>query len=155
VPVRPSQPSGAKPGTRPTDSKVAAVRTAPQAGGAATATATAVRPEAKAKAPSPLDPKQIYYVESDVDPTALIARHAGVDDGWLHWDDTNRDRLRHALSVEVLEDGVAVMTENNVRYVFRPLTLELYDTYVKAKVELSPSFPTTEDLVEFYRKTVF
>ena len=114
------------------------------------------RPTEPAIGAGALDLNQVYYVVSDVDPTALIARRAGIDAGWLHWDDTNRDRMRRALNVETLEDGaVKVLTEDAVSYTFRPMTLELYDVNVRAKVELSPIFPTTEALVDFYRKTVF
>ena len=113
------------------------------------------RPAEPAIGAGAFDPAQVYYVVSDVDPTALLARHAGIDGGWLHWDDTNRERMRHALAVELLDGAVKVMTEDAVSYTFRPLTLELYDQHVRAKVELSPIFPTTEALVEFYRKTVF
>lgn len=105
---------------------------------------------------APLDRAQIYWVQSNLDPTALIARSAGVDDGWLHWDDTNRDRARRAEGVEVGQDGVVLIhTEDGVDYTFTPLTLRLYEEHVQVHVELSPSFETTEALLAFYRTASF
>lgn len=105
---------------------------------------------------APLDRRQIYWVTSPVDPTALLARAAGVDDGWLHWDDTNRDRARRAESVEVKEGGVVtIRTEGGVEYTFTPLTLELYDEHVRRFVELSPDFDSTDALLHFYRTASF
>lgn len=102
----------------------------------------------------PLDRNEIYFVESDQDPTALLARRAGIDDGWVHWDDTVRDRLHRV--TEVREEGelILVQTEAGFLYRFRPLTLELYDERVRANVELSPGFGSTEELREFYRTAV-
>ncbi len=102
----------------------------------------------------PLDLEQIYFVESDHDPTALLARRAGIDDGWLHWDDTNRDRVHRVGDVKQDGELITVQTDRGLVYRFQPLTKEIYDEKVREKVELSPSFGSTEELREFYRTAV-
>lgn len=117
---------------------------------------SSARPPPPSLLRAPLDPQQIYWVTSNLDPTALIARRAGVDEGWLHWDDTNRDRQRRAETVEVREGGVVtIMTEGEVEYTFTPLTLQIYQEHVQREVELSPDFDSTEALLHFYRTASF
>jgi hypothetical protein len=104
---------------------------------------------------SALDPTQIYLVESLEDPTALLARSARIAGGMVGWDDTSRDRLHHIRSIAGEPDGILIVTQAGFRYRFRPLTLELYRSQVQALVELSPEFSSTEELLRFYRETVF
>ena len=107
-------------------------------------------------APSPLDRAQVYWVRSNLDPTALIARTAAVEEGWLRWDDTNRDRGRRVEKLEVRSEGeVWILTEGGVEYTFVPLTLPVYDEHIRNLVELSPGFESTEALVHFYRTASF
>lgn len=101
-----------------------------------------------------LDPGEIYLVECDRDPTALLARHAGIREGHVYWDDTNRERLHRVQTVKQEGEVVSVETDRGSVYRFRPLTVELYDQKVRANVELSPEFKTTEELKAFYRTAV-
>jgi hypothetical protein len=174
--LRPAPPASRQPGlaARPAPQTTAAPHAASVAAAsvaAPVAAAASVAPASRAPAsppaapgpraaaptpgPIPLDPGGIYFVESPQDPTALLARGAAIRDGWLFWDDTNRDRARQVVEAKVEDGAVHVLTERETRYVFRPLTLELYDAHVRPNVELSPSFPSTEALVDFYKNASF
>ena len=107
------------------------------------------------KSGAALDKEQVYFVQSDQDPTALLARRAGVRDGWVFWDDTSRDRVHRVAGVKKTDGAVEVTTEPGYVYRFQPLTLELYDAQVRAHVELSPDFPSTEEVVRFYQSAEF
>jgi hypothetical protein len=97
----------------------------------------------------------VYFVESEQDSTALIARFAGIREGFVFWDDTNRERAHPVESWETKGALITVRTQSGTEYRFRPLTLELYEERVKAQVELSPSFDSTEDLQAFYLSQSF
>ncbi|MBI4818061.1 MAG: hypothetical protein HY791_17495 [Deltaproteobacteria bacterium] len=99
-----------------------------------------------------LDAKEIYFVRSDHDPTALLARRAGIRDGWVFWDDTTRERAHRVSRVAADGPHVVVYTDSGWVYAFRPLTLDLYDVWVKRNVELSPEFHSTHELKTFYRQ---
>jgi len=145
APSRPSSVQPARPPARPGAPPPTAARPSQPA---------AAKPQEKQ--PRLFDPKQVYYVTSPIDPTALVARRVGIDEGWLHWDDTNKDRQRRAEASEARPGGVVwVKTEKDVEYMFTPITLQLYEEHVRTKVELSPYFETTEALVEFYRTASF
>ncbi len=106
-------------------------------------------------AADPFDMSVTYFVESDEDPTALIARRPGLSDGYVWWEDTNRERGHEVKTIQVDGDVVTVATKSDRTYRFRPLTLALYDERVRAQVELSPTFESTEALQSFYRETAF
>jgi hypothetical protein len=97
-----------------------------------------------------LNRKEIYRVFSDEDPTALIGLDARVEDGHLTWFDSNRDR-GHRVSGAREEPGALIFeTETGFTYRFVPLTKELYDRDVRARVELSPEFESTDAIRRFY-----
>lgn len=99
-----------------------------------------------------LNPKEVYRVRSDEDPTALIALDARSNEGRLTWFDTSRDRGHHITAAR--QDGARFIfeTEGGFTYQFEPLTKEIYDREVRPKVELSPEFDSTESLRTFYRR---
>ena len=101
------------------------------------------------------DSEMTYLVESAEDPTALIARRPGVADGFVWWEDTNRERGHEIAQVDQQGPVVTVVTKKGATYRFEPLTLELYQAQVQAKVELSPAFESTEALQAFYRDAPF
>lgn len=97
-----------------------------------------------------LDPKAVYRVYSDEDPTALIGLDVRRQGGDLTWFDTSRDR-GHQVVAEREEAGALVFeTKAGFTYRFAPLTKELYDAEVRPAVELSPEFESTEALRRFY-----
>jgi hypothetical protein len=154
-----------RPGAKPTGGAVKAPATGQAAKPAVRPSAPQQKPATPEKKPGPgpskpapppaeagpFDRQMIYFVECAQDPTALIARRAGIDDGWLHWDDTNRDRMHRVLHVENEGETIRVYAERGFLYLFRPLTIELYNDKVREHVELSPMFGSTEELQDFYR----
>lgn len=97
-----------------------------------------------------LDPKAIYRVYSEEDPTALIGLDVRRRGELLTWFDTGRDRGQE-VTAEREEGGMLVFeTKNGFTYRFAPLTKELYDREVRPMVELSPEFESTEALRRFY-----
>src|SRR5438105_435079 len=113
---------------------------------------TAPPPKPAPAKPPPLDRSQVYLVESEQDPTALLARVAGIKNGMLFWDDTNRERLQPVDRITTTKSGaVNVYTKSGAVYRFTPLTLELYEQKVRSRVELSPRFESTKALVDFYK----
>lgn len=103
-----------------------------------------------AKRPA-FDPEAIFYVRSEQDPAALLARRVIVDDGWVYWDDTNRGRSHAIARLGTRGEDVRIATTDGIVYEFTPLTLELYEAHVQAHVELSPAFESTDALRAFYR----
>jgi len=102
-----------------------------------------------------LDRDAVFLVECAEDPSALLARRVGIEDGHFYWDDTSRDRAHRIATLERDGDDLLLRTEAGLGYRFRPLTLALYDAHVKARVELSPSFASTAELLRFYRVSSF
>lgn len=98
-----------------------------------------------------LDPAEIYRVRSEQDPTAVIALEARVSRDHVSWFDTGRDRGHKLRAVRAEGERVVVETDRGWVYSFEPLTKEIYDREVKAQVELSPEFGSTEELRAFYR----
>lgn len=97
-----------------------------------------------------LNPKEVYRVHSDEDPTALIALDAQAKDGRLTWFDTSRDRGHHITNTRKEGAGLVFETKGGFTYRFEPLTKEIYDREVRPRVELSPEFESTESLRAFY-----
>ncbi|MBI2374123.1 MAG: hypothetical protein HYV07_08995 [Deltaproteobacteria bacterium] len=101
-----------------------------------------------------LDRDVVYHVRSDQDPTALLAVRGGIKDGWVFWDDTTRDRAHRVERIEVIGPDVVVHVEGGWVYAFRPLTVESYERWVRAHVELSPSIKTQAELDALYRRVM-
>ena len=99
---------------------------------------------------SALDRDQLYLVESDEDPGALIAMYASVTDRGVEWFDASRDRGFRALDV-VSHDGVVEVTTPKAVYRFTPMSVELYREKVRHRVTGQPDFETTEALRRHYR----
>lgn len=144
--IKPAAP--VKPGTPP--KPAAGATTQPKVA----ATAPKAPPPAQKIESGPFKPDQVYYVESvgsEEDPTALLARTAAIVGDTLWWDDTNRERGFAVKDVQIEGEAITVKCERGFAYRFTPLTLEVYNHHVKTKVELSPSFGSTEELRHFYR----
>ncbi len=153
---RPAPAVASRPAPAPSSRPAPSSQTAPSSRPAPSSQTASVVPPPPSLLRAPLDPQQVYWVTSNLDPTALVARRAGVDEGWLHWDDTNRDRQRRAETVDVREGGVVtILTEGGAEYTFTPLTLEIYREHVQREVELSPDFDSTDALLHFYRTASF
>ena len=99
----------------------------------------------------PLDPDITYLVESDEDPTVLLALEARISDNGAEWFDSVRDRCVAVQGLDV-KPGVVVVTGERAVYRFRPLTLELYNERVAAHVAGHPSFGSDAELNDFYRR---
>jgi hypothetical protein len=98
-----------------------------------------------------LDSETIYFVDSDNDPTVLLAIGARRSGNDVEWFDTVRDRMIIATSIDERPESVRVVSER-AKYEFTPLTLELYNLRVRARVDGRPSFGSTEELLQFYRE---
>jgi hypothetical protein len=98
----------------------------------------------------PLDPNTIYLVESDEEPSVLIAIDAKIERRYVGWFDTVRDRL---FKVEAVEDEGEIVRVKSPRgtFRFRPLTIELYDEKVRARVTGRPRFGSTAEVQRYYR----
>ena len=95
-----------------------------------------------------------YFVESDSDPTVLLAIDPAVSGDHVGWFDTVRDRLFRVVSSHESQ-GVLTFVTANATYELRPITLELYERYGtrqrsrgtavlqhRAGAELLPGIPT-------------
>lgn len=98
-----------------------------------------------------LDPREVYRVFSEEDPTASLALDAKIQNGHVSWFDTARDR-GHKIRTQRVEGDAMVFETERATYRFVPLTKELYDREIKAQVELSPEFASTDELRAFYLK---
>lgn len=98
-----------------------------------------------------LEKNTIYLVESDEDPTVLIAIDAQFNGELIEWFDTVRDRAFVVLSKTALPDGLSVVTER-ATYKLRRLTLELYEAHVLDQVTGHRIFADTEAVQDFYRR---
>lgn len=92
-----------------------------------------------------------YLVESDHDPTVLLAMDAKVSGKAIEWFDTVRDRAFEPLKVEDAGEELRFQTPE-AKYAMRKLTIELYRSRVAAKVDGHPNFPDTESVQRFYRQ---
>lgn len=91
-----------------------------------------------------------YFVESDGDDTVLIALDPKLNGRYVEWFDTLRDRMFEV--VKMNDDGDAVTVDTpRAAYTFKPLTLELYDRFVKRVVDGQPAFYSTEQVRSFYQ----
>lgn len=98
----------------------------------------------------PFNRREIYRVRSDEDPTALIGLDVKLEDGHLSWFDTGRDRGHRIVKTSGDGSDTVYETETGFHYRFEPLTKEIYDREVKALVELSPDFESTDEIRRFY-----
>lgn len=98
----------------------------------------------------PLDPRRVYRVRSEQDPTAVLALDAREQGDHVTWFDTSRDR-GHRVSARREEGGRLVYeTEQGFTYSFEPLTKAIYDAEVRDLVELAPEFEDDAALSAFY-----
>lgn len=91
-----------------------------------------------------------YYVSSATDDSVLIAIDPKIHDGYVEWFDSVRDRMFEVVNVK--RDGEVIEVETpRATYRFQPMTLELYDRFIKDKVDGKPSFYSTEQVRSFYQ----
>ncbi len=100
---------------------------------------------------SALDRDTVYLVQSAEDRTVLLAVFPQLTERGVEWFDTARDRGFVVTSVGRDGDVVSVTTAN-ATYRFTPLTLELYKSHVRKRVDGRPMFSSIEALQRHYRK---
>lgn len=100
-----------------------------------------------------LDRSLLYLVESEQDPTVLLALEPHYEDGYMCWLDTVRPRMIEGELVRSDAQSATFQGEDGARYDFRPLTLREYDAHIREGVEGSPSFQSDAELHAFYVKT--
>ena len=99
----------------------------------------------------PLDPDITYLVESDEDPTVLLAIEARITENGAEWFDSVRDRCVGVEGIEA-KPGLVIVNGERATYRFRPLTLALYNQHVISHVAGNPSFGNDGELNDFYRR---
>lgn len=110
---------------------------------------------------TPDEMNQVYYVDSSNFPLALnpMAIRPKIHDGFIEWEDTSRGTLVEFRSIkkEPTPQGNKFIIEAKRGGVVKlvPVTLELFNKYVKEMVAGSPVFHTDKELIDYYLQTDF
>ncbi|MBI3632514.1 MAG: hypothetical protein HY225_03635 [Candidatus Vogelbacteria bacterium] len=92
--------------------------------------------------------KRVYYVASKEDDTVVLAIDPKIRDGYLYWFDTVRERIKPIDEVMAAEDReFTFRSDGSVTYTFLPLTIELYEKFVKSHLVAPEGYRDEEDLI--------
>lgn len=101
--------------------------------------------------PVELRKDRVYFVESAQDQTVRLALAPHIFAGnELRWFDTVRGRVKRGSVVTNGPNELVWQSLEGPRYRITELTLERYNKEIRAKVERSPSFPSTDAMHRFY-----
>ncbi len=112
---------------------------------------------ANSHAPTPTPDTRVYHVSSDRDVTVLVALDLVVEDRIVRWFDTVKERV---MTAERMEDArpARFMFERSAqegggRYIFVPMTLELYRTSVRSRLTAGGEFGTEAEMLAAFAST--
>lgn len=100
--------------------------------------------------PDFLSAHPIFFVKSE-DDTVLLAIHPRYDNlsNTLYWWDTTHERAKHVVMAPHFSEKNELEFFDNEKnsYIFIPMTLELYNTLVKPKLNDPKDFKSLEELI--------
>lgn len=101
--------------------------------------------------------KKIFYVESENDPTVLVA----IDPRFfperkaLHWFDTTKERIKFVDEVLKLEPDYLVFRDKyGIVYTFQKLTLKIFNEKVKEKMVNVKDWKSEEEMENGLRASI-
>lgn len=98
-------------------------------------------------------PARVYAVASE-DPSVLVAMDVSIDDQTIRWFDSVKGRVMKIRSI--IDDNpehFIFEREGGVRYLFEPLTIEIYRAKVKNGVLVPRDFDNQEDMLRAFEET--
>lgn len=101
---------------------------------------------------------QVYYVQADPgNPVNPVAIRPEIFDDHIQWMDTSKGKIVRLERVDNIEsfgnttpDVIKITGKGGEHYTLKKLTLDIYNTNVKSRVMLPPSFNSTEEVQNFY-----
>jgi len=100
---------------------------------------------------------RVYYVFSKDDDTVLIALDVSVDDKWVRWFDTIKERM---MGIGKIIDPnprnfvfERALSEGGKTYTFIPMTLAIYNEKVKGHILVPQDFTDEESLFKAFEET--
>lgn len=97
-----------------------------------------------------MDPAIVYFVESQDDPTVLLAISPEYRDGYMCFMDTLRPRMIAGTLRSFAARAADFEALEGPRYRFSVLTLARYDTEVRPRVEAAPAFASEAEMHAYY-----
>jgi len=100
-------------------------------------------------------PERVYYVASPTDATVLVAMDVQIEDGYVKWFDTVKERMmKLGRVVEDTQRDFTFEREGGGVYSFTPLTIELYEQEIKHRVARPlMSYNSLEDILRSFEET--
>jgi len=98
----------------------------------------------------------VYFVSSDKDATVLLAMDIKINDGYISWFDTVKERMMKIKSTKDIDGDSFVFKRddgNSSEYHFTPITLEIYNNKVGDRLISPRKYDNEEDLVEDLKAT--
>lgn len=98
-------------------------------------------------------PAPVYHVESETDPTVLVAINVWLSGQSISWFDTVKERLMHG---EILEETPAKFVfrrdpqAGGQTYTFVPMTLEIYRSAIRGRLAGGRDFDDEQAMVEAF-----
>lgn len=110
-----------------------------------------MQPERMPKLPFP----NLYHVESETDPTVLVAIDATVQDNIISWFDTTKERQ---MRIEEVTDSSPEHfafrrpeEDGGHAYVLIPLTLAIYRSVVRGRLRNAPDFDDESSMAQAFQ----
>ena len=101
--------------------------------------------------------KNVYYVSCNTDDTVLLAFKPKVLGEYLHWYDSNKERVMKIKNLYRQESVNKILlirgdgAKKDCVYVFEPLNIELYNKFVKSKLLSPMHFDSEQQMLQrFY-----
>lgn len=101
-------------------------------------------------------PAPVYYVQSDRDPTVLVAMDVWLLGNSISWFDTVKERLMHGQVLEKTPQRFAFRRTadgGGQTYSFVPLTLEIYNSSVKDRLPAGRDFDDEQAMVDAFLRS--
>ncbi len=101
---------------------------------------------------------RVYYVTCESDSTVLIAMDVRVQDKYIVWFDTVKERtMEISRIIEENNDKFVFERKNDSEnidiYTFVPLTLDIFNEKIKPRFPERPGFETEQEMFEAMKKS--
>lgn len=102
---------------------------------------------------------KVFFVGSKIDKTVLIAIKPYYQHIYrtIYWWDTNKERSK--IIAKVISSGEKgefyFLDAQNIDYRFLPMTLDIYNKFVKARLFNGKDFKTINELSDFFEKNIY